>query len=39
VVLVGLLASETIGVVVATRLVDRGRLLDAELRARGLLWD
>jgi len=39
VVLVGLLASETIGVVVATRLVDRGRLLDAELRARRLLWD
>lgn len=38
VVLVGLLASETVGVVVATRLVDRGRLLDAELRARRLLW-
>jgi putative ABC transport system permease protein len=39
VVLVGLLASELIGVVVATRLVDRGRLLDAELRGRRLLWD
>jgi putative ABC transport system permease protein len=33
VVLAGLLASETIGVVVATRLVDRGRLLDGELQA------
>jgi len=39
VVLVGLLAAETVGVVVATRLVDRGRLLDAELRAHRLLWD
>jgi UDP-glucose/iron transport system permease protein len=39
VVLVGLLAAETIGVVVATRLVDRGRLLDAELRAHRILWD
>lgn len=39
VVLVGLLAAESIGVVVATRLVDRGRLLDAHLRAHQLLWD
>lgn len=39
VVLVGLIAAETVGVVTATRLVDSGRLLDAELRAHLLLWD
>ena len=39
VVLVGLIAAETVGVVTATRLVDSGRLLDAELRSHRLLWD
>ncbi len=39
VVLVGLIAAETVGVVTATRLVDSGRLLDAELRTHRLLWD
>lgn len=37
-VLVGLLAAEAVAVVVATGLVDRGLLLDAELRRHQALW-